>query len=473
MRRLRGAESGPHGTSGGIADSGPTPPPGPPDPPADGSDAAAERRAERLDLTAWLVLGGLGLCLTLLAVRLGARVGTAAAPFAGRYLLVLTPAALLAPAVAALALFAVASGLPDRLRWPPLLLAGYAVTAAWALALAAVDGESGLTSGLAGPDEYLAVVPAGGDDPGGFLAGFVAHADGYTAATREHPPLPVLLLWAAGRLGLRRPALLGITVTLIGALVTPLVAVAVRALYGEAAARRLVPVLALAPYALWTAVSMEAVTAALGAGFVATAAVASRSGRPGPARLGWASLCGVLLGTAALFSYAVIWLAASVPCLYFVRRRPLLNVATGVCALVPLVAVQAAGFSWAEGFTASRRDLGGWADEPASALVWGLLGLVVLLLAGGPALVASIRKVRLTPGWPFLLGGGISIAGAILAGLTRCEAERAWLPFLPWLLVGAVAPERRGGPPRHTPLLLTAAGAATAVCLQLVLRSPW
>jgi methylthioxylose transferase len=503
MRRLRGPESGPRGTSSGVADSDPAPPA---DPPADAGDPGAhrgntggagasdpgtgrgntggggaagaaagrgERRVERLDLTVWTVLVGLGLGLTLLAVGLGARLDTAAAPFAGRYALHVDLASLLAPTVAVLVLLAVANGLVDRLRWPAVLLAGYVVAAAWALALAAVDGGSGLTHGLAGPDGYLADVPRVGDDPGAFLAGFAAHAADYTPATRDHPPLPVLLLWAAGRLGLHRPVLLGIAVTLVGALVAPLVAVAVRVLCGEVAARRLVPVLALAPYAVWVAVSMDAVTAALGAGFVAAAAVGSRSGRPGPTRLLWASLCGVLLGTAALFSYAVVWLAATVPCLYFVRRRPLLNVATGVCALLPLVAVQAAGFSWSEGLASSRRDLAGSAGAQGSALVWGLLGLVVLLLAGGPALVATMRKVRLTPGWPFLVGAALAVAWALLAGLTRGGAERDWLPFFPWLLVGAVAPERRCDPPPRTPLLLTAAAAATAVCLQAVLRSPW
>jgi hypothetical protein len=213
---------------------------------------------------------------------------------------------------------------------------------------------------------------------------------------------------------------------------------------------------------------MDAVTAALAAGFVATAAVGSRPGRPGPVRLGWASLCGLLVGTAALFSYSVIWLAVTVPCLYFVRRRPLLNVATGICALLPLVALQLAGFSWSEGLLDSRRDVGG-----RSAVVWGLLGLVVLLLAGGPAVVASARKLRLTPAWPYLVGGALGVAGATVTGLARGEMERSWLPFFCWLMVGAVAPERRGGPPPRTPVLLAGAGAATAICLQAVLRSPW
>lgn len=500
MRTRRGAEFGPRGTPDGTADTpsgsptagaGPHPDPDPdadpdadPDPdegtsgagpgrPGQAGDGQGDPPTEQLDLAVWLALVAVGLGLTVLAVRAGARLGTGAAPFLGRYELVVTPASLLAPAVAAVVLVAAAKGVHERLRWPVLLLAGYAAAAGWALALVAVDGGSGLARGLAGPEEYLADVPKVGTDPGGFLDRFAEAGPELTPATRDHPPLPVLLLWAAGRLGLDRPVQLGLAVTLVGALVTPLVAVAVRSLSGEPAARRLVPVLALAPYAVWLAVSMDAVTAALGAGFIAVAAVGSRPGRPGPARLAWACLCGLLMGTAALFSYSVIWLAATVPCLYFVRRRPLLNVASGVCALLPLAAAQAAGFTWSEGLAASRRDLAERVGDERSALVWGLLGLFVLLLAGGPALVASARKLRLTPAWPYLVGGGLGVAWAIVAGLARGEAERSWLPFFGWLLVAAVAPESRGGPPPRLPLLLAGTGALTAICLQAVLRSPW
>jgi hypothetical protein len=500
MWRSRGAESGAPDTSDPISGAGPDHSPAP-DPHSAASTAApdadpgpaqnpppgrtpterveaarpavppAERREELLDLTVWLVLVGLGLGLTALAVALGAGLGTAAAPFAGRYELMLRPATLLAPTVAALVLVAVGNGLPDRLGWSRLLLAGYATTAAWALALVAVDGAAGLSHGLAAPG-YLAEVARVGDHPGDYLDGYVAHAPG-SPATRDHPPLPVLLLWAFGRLGVHRPALLGVAITLLGALVTPLVAVAVRSLCGDSAGRRLVPVLALAPYAPWLAVNVDAVTATLGAGFITAAAVASRGGRPGPVRLLIASGCGLLLGLAALYSYTVIWLAATVLCVYFVRRRPLLNVATGVCALLPLVLAEAAGFSWPEGLAGSRRDLSAWTGAPGSSLGWTLLGLVVLLLACGPALVATWRKVRLTPGWPFLVGAILSVAWAIAAGLTHGEAERAWLPFFPWLLIGAVAPLRRGDPAPRPPLVLLAAGALAAVCVQGILRSPW
>jgi methylthioxylose transferase len=448
-----------------------------------GSSVAGGRRAEGrdgpvgrpeiVDLLLWTALVAVGLGLTLLAVRLDAPLGTASAPFLGSYRLALDPATLLAPTVALVALIAVANGVHERLRWPLLLFAGYGVAAAWAFALAVVDGGQGLAGPMTNPDEYLADVPDVAGDPGRYLDTFVQREDEHTVATRQHPPLPVLALWALTRLGIERPAALGATITVLGALVTPLVAAAVRSLCGEQAARRLLPVLALAPYAVWIAVSMDAVTAALGAAFVAAGVIASERDRPAPSRVGWAAACGLLLGVAALFTYSVAWLGASVLCIYFVRRRPLLNVATGGCALLPLLAVAMAGFSWADGLEMAQRDLSTRVGPVRSALIWGFLGLVVLLLACGPALVASARKVALTPGWPFLVGAVLGVGFAILAGLARGEAERSWLPFFPWLLVAAVAPERRGGPASPTPVLLVGAGAVTAVTIQAVLRTAW
>src|SRR2546429_626959 len=176
------------------------------------------------------------------------------------------------------------------------------------------------------------------------------------ASTPANPPqLPVLLLWLRPRAGIASPVALGVAVTLLGTLAVPLVLVAVRSLAGEVPARRLGPVLALTPYAVWVAVSMDGVTAALGAAVVAAGAVGSEHGRRWWASTAWAAAAGLLLGVAALFSYAVVWLAASVICIYFVRRRPLLNVISAGCSLVPILLAQAAGFGWTDGLLLARR----------------------------------------------------------------------------------------------------------------------
>jgi methylthioxylose transferase len=426
-----------------------------------------ERRNERADLIRWVTIVTLALAASWLAVRLHARLGTASPPFDGRYRIAVNPRSALAPLLAAGTLLAVVRG------WPELLLAAYAVTGSWALALAAVDGAAGLADPVTDPEEYLADLPGVDDDPGAFVRDFTADAARLAPATRGHPPLPVLLLWLLRRAGIGSPAALGVTLTLLGALAVPLALVAVRSLAGEPTGRRLAPVLALAPYAIWAAVSMDTVTAALAAAVVAAGCVGSERGRRWYASAAWAALAGLLLGLAVLFAYAMAWLAVTMMCVYFVRRRPLLNVVSAAGTLLPVLLAQAAGFGWTDGLLAARRDLLTRLGPSRSAVVWGFLALATLVIACGPALVASARKLRMTPAWPVLVGAGAGIGFAVLAGLARGETERSWLPFFPWLLVAAVAPARRGGVPPPTPVWLVGAGAATAVLLPAVLASPW
>ncbi len=76
---------------------------------------------------------------------------------------------------------------------------------------------------------------------------------------------------------------------------------------------------------------MDAIVLLLAAGFVTLGVVGSEPGRS-PL---WALASGLVLGCDAMLNYAVAWLGVSVVAVYFVRRRPLLNVFTGVGALVP------------------------------------------------------------------------------------------------------------------------------------------
>lgn len=416
-----------------------------------------------------LVAGGM--LLTGCAALLHARVGSAGAPFSGRYRLDVDPASLLAPAVAGAVLAGAQRGLTRRLGWGRLLAVAYGGALAWALALALVDGVSGLSRPLQRTESYLADVPAVGNDPLGFLAGFVAHAQTYSVATRTHPPGPVLLLWALGHLGLHDAAALGVGITMVGCLSVPLVAVAVRSLCGEVAARRLLPVLVLAPYAVWLAVSMDAVTLALGAAAVACGAVGSERGRSPR----WTAAAGLALGFGALFSYSVAWLGASVLLCNFVRRRPLLNLIGAAAALVPLALARLGGFVWLHGLAAAQADLSVRVAPHRSWLLWVGLDLLLVVIACGPAIVPAARKVRRTPGWPFLVGAGLAVVVAVVAGLSRGEVERAFLPFFPWLLVSAVAPEpgTRADGTAPTPVRLVALGAAGAVLIEAVLRTAW
>ncbi len=319
----------------------------------------------------------------------------------------------------------------ERCPWPLLLIAGYIGGAGWALSLAATDGAL-----------WAAV-----------------DADPVTA-----PPLSGRLvdgLAGSGVDGAWAAALL----CLVGALAVPLVAVAVRSLSDKPTARRLVPILVLASYAV-VGVSVEAIAMALGAAMLAVAAMASEPGRPGPARFTLALLCGVLLGSAALFGYSAILLAAGAVCVFFVRRRPLLNAATALGFFLPLLVARSAGMDWTADLVAALHN-----DTGEHRFIDGLVAaVVVLLLLGGPPLVASLRAIRTTPAWPLLLAGGGAVVTSILAGFVSDRlAPGAWLPALPWLLVAATAPRQQGGSSVPTPLPAVAVGAAASYAAALLI----
>lgn len=432
-----------------------------------------EDRAERQDLLTWFWLTGIGLALTVLAVRSGAQLGTRSAPFLGYYRLVVGVASVLALAVAAAVLFTAHRGRFEQGSFGSLLVLGWWATFSWALTLALVDGAAGLTRSLQSPDNYLTDVPRVGEDPIAYLTAFTSEGTDHSVAARGHPPGPVLLLWALHRLGLTDRLAIGVLITALGALVTPLVLSAVRGVCGELAARRYAPVLILAPYAVWVAVSVDVVAAVLGAAMVAMGVRASAQTRTGWRAGAWALASGVTLGVAALFSYAAPWLGLSVVCLYFARRRAFLNAATGLGALLAILAAQFAGFTWIDGLLVARADYAARVEPNRSALWWGGLSVVVLLLAAGPPLVRSLRRLRNTPGWPFLVGAGVAVAFSVFTGLSRGGAEAAWLTFFPWLTVGAVAPELQAGDLPRSPLILVGVGAIVAIVVEAVLSTPW
>jgi hypothetical protein len=437
-------------------------------PPTPVADEPTSRQAH--DATLWAVLCLVGLGLTALAVHGGAQLGTAGAPFLGRFRLQVGPASALAPAVATTVLLITARGWLDRARWSVVLVWGYATALGWALSLTLVDGSNGLTRALRSPEEYPADLATVGDRPLSFIRHFVASGGGLSAATRGHPPAPVMLLWGLHQAGINDDLALGALLTALGTGTVPLVLSAARGVCGETAARRYLPILVLAPYAVWTAVSMDAVVATLGAAMVAAGVRASAPGRTGLAATGWATVAGVLAGLAALFSYAAPWLGLSVVCLYFARRRAFLNLASGFGALLPVMCAYLLGFSWVDGLNLAHADWASRIEPYRSALWWSGISLVVLLLAAGPPLVASARKA---PGWPFLVGAGFAVLFSILTSLARGGVEHAWLPFFPWLTIAAVAPERQAGPAVRTPLALAGLGAPVAIVVEAVLATPW
>lgn len=337
------------------------------------------------------------------------------------------PYAALPPLLVAAALTGIHRGVLRESRWSTLLGVAFALSVAWTLSLAAAQGS--LWTGPVG-------MPA-------------------------TPPVPALILDRVAASGVPAwgPAA---AFCLIAAGAVALTAVTVRSLCGERAAVELLPVLALAPFAV-LAGTAQSPAWALGAAALAAAAVGSEPGRHGPLRLGVAVLSGLLLGAASLVGFAAVLLGVGVVCVFFVRRRPLLNVAAAAGFMAPLVIGSALGYDWTADLAAALRERGtaGYAEVLAGAVL-------VLLLLVGPSLVASARSVRTTPGWPLLVAGSVGVLGCVVAGLL---ADRvlpvAWLPVVPWLLVGAIAPARQGGPSRPAGLALLATGAASAYAVAL------
>lgn len=418
------------------------------------------------DAAVWVALVAAGFALTAIARGLGLRVGVPGAPFTGEYRVKVEVGTVLAPAVALAVIGGVRAGLVERLGWRRLLLLAYVATLAWSLALAVVDGGNGLAYPVS--HEYLPDVDMVADEPARFVRDFVTNAHTYDESTRTHPPAPVLLLWALGKVGATRPATLGVVITALGCLTVPFVAVALRSVCGERAARRLLPALVLAPYAVWVAVSMDGVTAALVALFVMLGVVGSEPGR----KPWWAIGSGLALGVAALFSYAVGWLAAILLVICFVRRRAAVIALIGFGALLPLAVARTWGFVWPEGLSAAQADWSVRVGPHRSWLLWALLDIVVLVIACGPHVVTAARRIRRTPGWPFVVGAMVGVAFAIGSGLARGEVERSWLPFFPWLLVPVTGDDDDGEPGRPS-LLLLALGAGAAVVIESTLRSAW
>lgn len=412
-----------------------------------GRDAARERLRDRphdqtRDVVRWLALAAVGGLIALLAD--GRADGVGAILPTDRYGALaptLDALTLLAPAVAVVVLVAIGAGLVDRLPWWPLQIAAWIAAAAWAAALGLADGGEAAADAVSGPD-------------------------GTTAADGQAPGARLLLRWL-GPLADASPELLVVVLAVGSALAVPFVSAAVHSLCGQVQARRLMPVLVLAPYAAWASTGVGGLVTTLCAAMLALGVMSGERGRGLRWQLPLAVASGLLLGFAALAWYGALILAVSLLSVYFVRRRALLIPLTAVAMLIPLWIAALAGYSWVDGFALAVP----WSAGDTGRLVVLLaVDLTALLIVCGPAYVASMRKLRNTPGWPFLAGATAGLVFWAVTGLPATAPPDAWLPYLPWLLVAAVAPRRQAGKPVPVPVLLVAAGAVVAVVLRILFQ---
>ncbi|WP_165495525.1 hypothetical protein, partial [Actinomadura roseirufa] len=342
-------------------------------------------------------------------------------------------------------------------------------------------------------------------DPAGWLRTFTERLGGYPTHVRGHPPLPPLVLWLLERAGLGGTGWAAAVVIAAGTSAAAAIAVTLRRVAGERAARASVPFVVLAPVALWIATAMDALFLAAGAWGTALLAIAS-GGRParGPearargtgARWIAAAGAGLLLGCLPYLSYGLVPLFA-VPLVVVLLCRPRAAVlaAAGAGLVVVPALFTVAGFWWPDGLRATLDTYlvsGGSARRPyvyflfADLAVLGLLTGPAVARALPAALAAALRVARgraLPPGLAVAAPAGAALL-AMLAldatGVTRGEVERIWVPFAAWLpaIAPLASPVSRGpaeetGPGRTWTRGWLAAQAVTALAVQALVLSEW
>ncbi len=373
--------------------------------------------------------------------------------------------ALMVPIAVGAALLALLPRLATTLRWRHLLVLSALAAVAWAVALALVDGPSGLTHPMELRGHYLLDIDLVGS-PRAFLRGFTEHIDDYGTHVRSHPPGLVLILWAMDRVGLGGSAWAAGLVIAGGASAVPAVLLTTRELAGEALARRALPFVVLAPAALYVASTGDALFAGVGAWGVA--AVVMATGPGGSRRDVLAAAGGAVFGLALLLSYGLVLLGLLPAAVIGVRRawRVGALAVLGGASVIGLAAI--AGFWWVDGVLASRVE---YLDSVASVRPYGyflLANLAALAVTVGPATLAGVLRLRqpLT----LLVGPALAIVAlADVSGMSKGEVERIWLPFALFLLpAGALAAD---DPARLR--LWRWAQVAVAVLVTTFVRTHW
>jgi len=365
-----------------------------------------------------------------------------------------------------------AARVADGLPWRRLLPVAGVAAAAWAVALAVVDGASGLTRGLESTHDYLDDVARAGS-VAQLLSDYVAKVPVDSAAAWSthvggHPPGTLMTFVILDSLGLGGSGWAAALCIAVGASAVPAVLVTARSVAGEDAARAAAPFLVLVPAAVWLATSADALFLGVSAWGVAALAVAVRADNQQLAVIG-----GLLLGLTLFFSYGLVLLGPLAVAVVVVRRRwRLLAVATGG-VLVVVAAFALAGFWWLSGLLATmERVNSGVAAQSRPAAFFVISNLAAVAIAIGPAGVAGLGQVVTRAGrrtavavLPLAALAGILIADLSL--LSKGEVERIYLPFFGWLLLATALLGRR----QRTRWLIAQAG--TAVAVQVLVRTSW
>lgn len=345
----------------------------------------------------------------------------------------------------------------QRLSWRPLLLVVWTTSCAWAFSLAMIDGwQRGFAGRLADKDEYLPEVPGITDIPA-TLRTFSSRildfeSDSWIIHVSGHPPGALLTFVWLDRIGLGGGAWAGLLCLLVGSSAAAAIILTLRVLAGEPAARGAAPFVAVAPTAIWIAVSADGYFAGVASWGIALLALAACGTVKSPGLV--AAAAGLLLGWAVFLSYGLTLMAfaASAVLVCATDRRSALRAL--VPALATAISVAAvfvvSGFNWFDGYTfVQQRYWQGIAhDRPFQYWSWANLGSVVCAIglgsAAGLSAVFDLAAVRRRSGLHLLMLGMLTaIVCADLSMLSKAETERIWLPFTVWLTAAPTLLPRR------------------------------
>ena len=338
--------------------------------------------------------------------------------------------------------------LARRLPWRTLPWVAWATSCAWAFSLAMIDGwQRGFAGRLEARHEYLRQVPSV-TDVGEAVRTFSDRIldyqpDSWITHVSGHPPGALLTFVWLDRIGLSGGAWAGLLCLLVGSSIAAAIVVTVRALADEDAARTAAPFVAVAPSAIWIAVSADGYFAGVAAWGITLLALAvtARVRLPWLAAvgagllLGWGIFLNYGLGLIALPAIAVLISAAT-------WRAALTALVPAVLAALAVVGVFAlAGFWWFDGYLlVQERYWQGIAnDRPFQ--YWGWANLASTVCAIGLGSVAALARtfdleaVKRRSGLHLLvLAALLAILFADLSRLSKAETERIWLPFTVWLV---------------------------------------
>ena len=403
---------------------------------AEGADAESGRAASIAGLAVWVGIVAAIFGVGALLRRAGKLPVDPVGPLHASARLIISPLA--AAAVVGLVAVVVLPVAARRLPWHALLGTAWLASVAWAVALQLPDG---IARPLTAPTEYLAGLPAMGDDPLGWLRGFTRHIQEYPTHVKGHPPLPMMILWTMQWIGLEGAGWAAALVIVAGGSATAAIAITLRTLTSEKIARRAIPYMALAPTAIWVATSMDALFLGIASWATTCTTLAFTSGGRDGARPPrgtipipssrsvdgggngfhklWITLAlsaarasadrvaggistgrlpllaafvgGLLFGSLPYLSYGLLSFG-TLPLAVLLLTRPRRTVVGALivgCLVVP-VAATVAGFSWWDGMveTHAAWAAGAGSQRPYAFFFVGDLGVLALVL--GPAAAVGV-----------------------------------------------------------------------------------